>query len=292
MSVMSAATIQESPRKKSGAKNLRKSSSTKNKKIVELATAREARIPTPLSEDARERLITRSRVKARKLARSILRKWNARLELQEVDSIVDLSLCEAANRFDPKMGASFMTFLFYHLRGNLIRTIAASANSSLVPVYDNEVLLGSEEESRDPYRNVQVRGVNAIEIAEALCSRDQLSPDDALLKKEMLNLSREARSKLDTLAQEVLDRIYIQEEQLIDIAYSLGYSRCHISRVKKRALETLYDDLKGSLALSGSRPTFDDEEEGRGKHSRKIHRRRPRSKSAGKAKRHLSVVKR
>src|SRR5690349_3051107 len=96
----------------------------KNGKILPSTTkAVEPQIRT-LSDLEREDLITSSRLKARKLGRSILRKWNARLDLQEVDSIVDLSLCEAAARFDPSVGASFLTFLFYHLRGNLIRAIS------------------------------------------------------------------------------------------------------------------------------------------------------------------------
>src|SRR5690348_15064745 len=72
---------------------------------------------------SKEELVLRYRMKARKLARSILRKWHSRLDLQEVDSIVDLSLCEAVARYNPAKGASFMTFLFYHLRGNLIRAV-------------------------------------------------------------------------------------------------------------------------------------------------------------------------
>jgi len=50
-----------------------------------------------------------------------------------VDSIVDLSLCEAVKRFDPLKGASFMTFLFYHLKGNLVRAVAAAATSTAIP---------------------------------------------------------------------------------------------------------------------------------------------------------------
>lgn len=235
-----------------------------------------------LTEFEKEDLITQSRLKARKLARSILRKWNARLDLQEVDSIVDLSLCEAAHRFDPSVGASFMTFLFYHLRGNLIRSITASANSNVLPALDAE--MGSYDDEGSDTGRSSYKSTNAAEIAEALNGQDSELPDEALIQKEMLDLSRGARGKLDDLAREVLDRIYLQEEQLIDIACSLGYSRCHISRVKKRALETLFDELKTSLSIEGSRPSFD-EEEGqqaplRTSDRKKIHRRRPRSKTA------------
>lgn len=246
----------------------------------EEATVRTSRTPAlrMLSEDARARLILRSRLKARKLARSILRKWNARLDLNEVDSIVDLSLCEAAARFSPDMGASFMTFLYYHLRGNLIRTISASAQSNLVPLLDPEIMSVEEENEL----RCMFKGANAVDIAEALTGSEAIRPDDALIKREMMTLSQGAKAKLDTLAKQVLDRVFVEEEQLIDIANSLGYSRCHISRVKRRALETIYDDMSGSLDLEAhERPQFDDDTVSpRLKSRREIHRRKPRSKAA------------
>ena len=224
-----------------------------------------------LSEEAKEKVIIRSRSKARKLAKSILRRWNARLDLNEIDSIVDLSLCEAAARFSPDMGASFMTFLFYHLRGNLIRTISSAANSNLVPfAFDGE---GDED---------MMHGLSqSFEIADALTGSEVQKPDEILIKNEALQLSITARDKLDTLAKEVLERIFVQEEQLIDIAYDLGYSRCHISRVKRRALEHMYDHLSPDLGLDPSqRPNFDDDHrEGRAKAKKDIHRRKPRSQA-------------
>ena len=243
-----------------------------------------------LSEEAKGRIIVSSRGKARKLARSILRRWNARLDLNEVDSIVDLSLCEAASRFSPDMGASFMTFLFYHLRGNLIRTISTAANTNSVPLMDGE-FLGDED---------FVGGVQSYEIANAITGSEVAKPDEILMKHEMLSLSVNARDKLDTLAKEVLERVFVKEEQLIDIAYDLGYSRCHISRVKRRALEHMYEHLSPELALDpNKKPSFSDDEDsprgpgrssiasrlqksnstGRAKAKKDIHRRKPRSQA-------------
>ena len=148
-----------------------------------------------LSEEAKARVIISSRGKARKLARSILRRWNARLDLNEVDSIVDLSLCEAAARFSPDMGASFMTFLFYHLRGNLIRTISTAANSNVVPLMDGEYT--SDEDF--------IGGAaHSYEIANAITGSEVAKPDEILIKQEMLSLSISARDKLDSLAKDLM----------------------------------------------------------------------------------------
>lgn len=226
------------------------------KKVVQLFTARISPRTKSLSEAAREALVIEYRLKARKLARSILRKWHARLDLEEVDSVVDLSLCEAVRRFDPRKGASFMTFLFYHLRGNLIRVVTAAAMANMVPMGSAEALEGNDAQRGDRQRGVTYRGANAIEVAEALCNYDCSLPDEILFKKELVGLSQEACSRLDNLEREVIQRIYIEGQQLMDIAKVLGYSRCHISRVKKKALETLQRDLASTMIS----PELNDEE--------------------------------
>jgi RNA polymerase sigma factor (sigma-70 family) len=247
--------------------------------VINFLYERSQRRRPVLSKRERERLVLEFRLKARKLARSILRKWHARLDLEEIDSVVDLSLCEAVRRFNPNMGASFMTFLFYHLRGNLIRSVAVAASASTVPgVAEAAARLKSPETAAGPMPRV----VNAIEVAEALCNHDYMLPDEIVFKKELADLSEDACSKLDQLEREVIDRIYIKGQQLMDVAHSLGYSRCHISRVKKRALETLYEELTCCLDRNGRVVERDDD----GKlmrhelSRREIHRRKPRSKKA------------
>lgn len=243
------------------------------RKVINLFEGRRARRSPGLSEEARSELVLTYRIKARKLARSILRKWHARLDLQEVDSIVDLSLCEAVRRYNPSKGASFMTFLFYHMRGNLIRAVTTAATANTIPTGEGD---GRHAESTATSNAVSARGINAMEVAEALSSQEYVSPDESLLKKQMATISEAACMKLDPLEREVIMRIYMNEEQLMDIAHSLGYSRCHISRVKKKALETLHQELAPTFGVEGQKPDFSaDDSIGE---RRKIHRRRPRAK--------------
>jgi RNA polymerase sigma factor (sigma-70 family) len=257
----------------------------KSDKIVELAVVAQEKkgATTPAQQEA---LIIKYRLKARKLGRSILRRWHARMELEEVDSIVDLSLCEAVKRFNPFKGASFMTFLYYHLKGNLVRAVATAAASHSIPVFQVEP--GEiERAEREHFVGHQLRGLNSAEVAEALTSQDAPLPDEVLWRKELHDKSTAACEKLDALEKEIIKRIFIQEQQIMDIASSLGYSRCHISRVKKKALETLHGELRGAMNNEdlGQMPTFEDEEEQddvqlRLVDRRPIHRRRPRSKVA------------
>jgi RNA polymerase sigma factor for flagellar operon FliA len=245
-------------------------------KVIEVKSPREKGAPTEAQQEA---LIIKYRTKARKLGRSILRRWHARLDIEEVDSLVDLSLCEAVRRFNPRKGASFMTFLYYHLKGNLVRAVATAANSHSVPVYN----LAEGETSKDG-SEYQFRPLSANEVAEALTNNESISPDEALWKKELQSKSVKACEKLDALERDIIERIYTNEEQIMDIASELGYSRCHISRVKKRALETLHGELAGLLGADAvpGKPVFEDEGvspvERQIPDRRMIHRRRPRSK--------------
>jgi RNA polymerase sigma factor (sigma-70 family) len=282
MTVSQAETTKGKGKSAAVAARAAKLAAKRSAKVVKLSEARKAKAtpPTPLQQEA---LIVKYRLKARKLGRSILRRWHARMDLDEVDSIVDLSLCEAVKRFDPAKGASFMTFLFYHLKGNLVRAVTTAAAANSIPVFnadENEVQVGEP----DHLFGHQFRAMNSAEVAEAVVSQDAPLPDEMLWRKELHGKSSIACEKLDPLEREIIKRIFLQEQQIMDIAATLGYSRCHISRVKKKALETLYNELSGSMNDTdlGKKPSFDDEGEedvklklvGR----RPVHRRRPRSK--------------
>ena len=259
-----------------------KSAAKKSAKVIKLSDARKAKAapPTPYQQEA---LIVKYRLKARKLGRSILRRWHARMDLDEVDSIVDLSLCEAVKRFDPAKGASFMTFLFYHLKGNLVRAVTTAAASNTIPVFNSDETEPQVGEPEHLFGH-QFRAMNSAEVADAVVSQDAPLPDEMLWRKELHSQSTLACDKLDPLEREIIKRIFLQEQQIMDIAATLGYSRCHISRVKKKALETLYNELSGQMndIDLGKKPSFDDvgEEEVKLKivGRRPIHRRRPRSK--------------
>lgn len=258
--------------------------SKKLARVIELSsvTKKEKKDARP-TEAQQEALILKYRLKARKLGRSILRRWHSRMDLDEVDSIVDLSLCEAVKRFDASKGASFMTFLFYHLKGNLVRAVANAATSTAIPIYNQDEYPATTGEA-EHFIGHQFRAMNSSEVAEAVTSQDVPLPDEMLWKKELTNASSEACEKLDPLEREIIKRIFLHEQQIMDIAVALGYSRCHISRVKKKALETLHTELRSSMSHVdlGKTPSFDDEDEAPKLRAvrRPIHRRRPRSKAS------------
>jgi len=191
-----------------------------------------------LNGKERKTMILEYRVKARKLAYSLLKKWHCRIDQEELVSVVDLSLCEAVSRFDPERKTDFITFLFYHLKGNLIRSISTSARGGVL-----SLLEANGNEDSTSVLGGDLNQVEALDAVEALNGRERETPDSCLLKKELITISRAACQKLGTLEREIIERIYLQGEQLQDVAEGLGYSRCHVSRIKKKALS----DLKNSI---------------------------------------------
>ena len=192
-------------------------------------------------------LILEHRENGRKLARSILRKWRVRMPAEEIDSIVDLALCEAAARFDATKGASFMTFLFYHLRGHLVRGVSKAAQSSNIFLAFAQGM-GLEQED---WKHISGDVIWSYLPDNVLGQRESKTPESVVLRKEKIDKCREAVSSLDALEREVISRSFGTEQPLVDIAKTLGYSRCHVSRVKKAALERLEGMLEHTRAGDG-----------------------------------------
>jgi hypothetical protein len=178
-----------------------------------------------------------------------------------------------------------MTFLFYHLKGNLVRAISTAAHASAIPALNIEDLgheLGGESQH---FLGHQFRALNASEVADALVSEDVPMPDEVLWRKQLQDKSAVACDKLDVLEREIIKRIFLQEHQIMDIADSLGYSRCHISRVKKKALRALQSELQqiAQLLDVGAKGSAVDElleEEAPVLGRKMVFRRRPRSKAS------------
>ncbi len=216
----------------------RENAATRSKLATKkVAAKKEVKVAKPRSrEDQISNLILTHRENGRKLARSILRKWRVRMPAEEIDSIVDLGLCEAARRFSDDRGASFMTFFFYHLRGHLVRAVARATHTS------STFINISRENGKDGVEWVAAGAEGAwalIPDSMPLGHRESDTPEHLVLRRERIERCQTACSKLDVLEREILDRSFATEQPLVDIAKSLGYSRCHISRVKKSALDRM-----------------------------------------------------
>lgn len=211
------------------AKSSRKKLGLKSKKALKQAIKKAPF--KKLSPAETSSLITEHMDSAKRLAWSFLNRWRIRIEEDEVLSITGASLCEAANRFNKKLGVSFRTFFFYYLRGMLLKEIARRINDQRVSlsIDTSEATYRNENSNVSPWPYVFVEH----ETPEAIVEREEVS-----------SICRRATSSLDTLEQDVIRRFFVDEQSVVDIARDLGYCRCHISRVKSRALATLASELE------------------------------------------------
>lgn len=178
-----------------------------------------------------EEIILEHREHGKRLAWSFLNHWRIRMKHDDVISVVGAALCEAANRFDEEKGVSFKTFLFYHLRGMLLKEISRLiAEQRMLQGLDHGVIADG--------------GHGEISVHHGLSLVETNNPERIIERRESARVCWEACSHLDTLEREVLIRHYVNDESLVDIASDLNYCRCHISRVKSRALAKLSKVLK------------------------------------------------
>lgn len=177
-------------------------------------------------------LVLTHREVGRKISKSILRKWRAHMPEDELNSLVDLALCEAAIRYKSEMGTQFVTFLFYHLRGHLIKTISKAKKESEFKMAFN----GSNEgEGSEYFTQEAVNGYFLEKEEKALKN----NPEKTAILNQEIRICKEAQEKLGHLDAEIIRRCFLNGEQVIDVAKSLELSRHYVSRIKTRALKKL-----------------------------------------------------
>ena len=164
---------------------------------------------------------------AARLAWSMLKRWRVALNPDEVKSAIGLALVEAAVRFDENKGANFKTFFFYHLRGVLLKEISSLIQEQrLLKQIPSEVMDHNHINEKLPYQLIENK-----------------TPEDILSKRQYSKKVWQMCEQLDDLEREVIVRHFIHDEPLKHIAESLGYCRCHISRVKSKALKVISKTL-------------------------------------------------
>ena len=206
------------------------------KELLNQAKEAENSTGSLLSKAEVEKLVLEHFENAEKIARKLLRSWQVQLNVDEIRSVVGLALSEAASRFDPSKNVAFITFLFYHLRGILIKEIARLAKHS------------HEAGKLDFCENISERNIPAKPAPEADIFPDN-NPEQVLYRDQLEVFFKEACKSLDDLEKEVVYRHLIEDQQLNIVAGELGYSRFYISRVKKRAVAKLQEALLENTLL-------------------------------------------
>jgi len=170
--------------------------------------------------------------KSLKVAKSMLRRWNVVLPPDELKSLVNLSIAEVLPKFDASKGTSIITFLYYHLKGALIKHIQETVSQQ------------SEQLSEEAYLEFQ-----AFENHTSEVSFVSESPEEEIINKQLTKIYDEALGTLSDLERELI-RLNLEEGiKVQQIAKQLGFSRSYLSRLKSQALYRLCSELTKRTGL-------------------------------------------
>lgn len=181
---------------------------------------------SPITQKSQE-LVVRHRESGRKIAYSVIRRWRVRISADELQSAVDMALCSAARRFDSTYEASFLTYAYYSIKGELSQLITDRVHS----------------------RNQRsIDGVSDISFSSSeMLSRDR-TPEDRLLAKETSSSLYDAFEKLPDLEKRIIKEVYLEEQAMVDASSKVECSKRHMFRLRNRALERLRKRL-GAAAM-------------------------------------------
>lgn len=204
----------------------------------------------------------------RSLANTVRKQFSASLELDELVAWGQVGLFEAAERFDPRVGANFLTFAHYRIKGAIFdglrkmgvlrggdarnAYISERANAFLGNLSDREAGGGNRTGSIvDDVNDISnaVTGLamvfaTSLEGAESLQLSDESLPADQRLELEQLKRRvRAAIAQLPEKERKLLEGYYFQGKTLEEAGAGIGQSKSWASRLHARAVERLKEIL-------------------------------------------------
>lgn len=195
----------------------------------------------------------------------------------DFDDLVEygmIGLLEAADRYDPKHGANFMTFAYYRIRGAIydgLRGMGWMSRSEYARArfeeraneYLAEVAQAEEAGTEIPENPFEmavqdlaaaVQGLAAVYLTsldgtDGLQLEDEKSPgqEDALGLSEARVLVRDTIKKLNEQERQLLEMYYYKEMSLQEVGEKLGLSKSWTSRLHARVIEKLHRMLADEL---------------------------------------------
>jgi RNA polymerase sigma factor for flagellar operon FliA len=194
----------------------------------------------------------------RSLASQVRKQFNAQYEMDELMAWGQVGLLEAAERFDARVGANFLTFAHYRIKGAIFDGLrkmgvlkggaAASerANSYLTNLSDRDGgAAGGSVDDQVRELSSAVSGLAMVfatsaESTEGLQLSDgQMPADERLQIEQMRRRVRGAIEKLPEKERKLLQGYYFQNKTLEEAGADIGQSKSWASRLHARAVERL-----------------------------------------------------
>lgn len=210
----------------------------------------------PLGE-SKPQILEKYGAYVRSLAAQVRKQFNGQFDMDELVAWGQVGLLEAADRFDAKVGANFLTFAHYRIKGAIydgLRKMGAlkgagaaadRANSYLGNLSDRSGGGGAKLEDDVREVSTAVSGLamvfaTSLEGTEGLQLSDEALPADERLQLEQLKKRvRAAIEKLPEKERKLLEGYYFQSKTLEEAGAEIGQSKSWASRLHARAVESL-----------------------------------------------------
>lgn len=205
----------------------------------------------------------------RSLAATVRKQFNAQLELEELIAYGQIGLLEAADRFDARMGANFLTFAHYRIKGAIfdgLRKMGILKGSDARLSFNSErasAYLGNLSDRDVGGRGGRVED-DVREISDAVTGlamvfatgleggggegaqiADESLPPDQRIEIEQLRVRvKAAIEKLPEKERKLLQGYYFQGKTLEEAGAEIGQSKSWASRLHARAIERLKELLE------------------------------------------------
>jgi RNA polymerase sigma factor for flagellar operon FliA len=217
--------------------------------------------------ETRQEVLTKYGPYVRSLAAQVRKQFNSALEMDELVSYGQVGLLEAAERFDPKVGANFLTFAHYRIKGAIfdglrkmgvlkgaearVAGAAERGNAYMGNLSDRDHGSNRGSDATDDVREISsaVSGLamvfaTSLEGTEGLqLSDEQLPADERLELEQMKSRVRPAIEKLPDKERKLLQGYYFQAKTLEEAGAEIGQSKSWASRLHARAVERLKEIL-------------------------------------------------
>jgi RNA polymerase sigma factor for flagellar operon FliA len=216
----------------------------------------------------------------RSIAAKIKKTLAKNIEFDDLVSYGMTGLLEAADRYDPKYGANFMTFSYYRIRGAIYDGLRGMgwvsrseyqkirfeerataylenvANRNLGSTADHKNVEDNIEELADQVSQLVTIYVTSLEGLQDLQVEDTgMKPlDERFGDVQMKEHVRDALMKLPEAERKLLTLYYFKEMSLQEVGNELGLSKSWTSRRHAQAIEKLSRILQDILKESAPTP--------------------------------------
>lgn len=210
--------------------------------------------------EERDALITDHLRLCSRAARKFARRTVERVDLEQVAAV---GLIKAADRFNPERGVPFAAYAWKLILGELMHYVRDDERVLRAPRRLREaerlwnaterelwVTLNREPTDREIANRLGLSERERVEIGGyrlygAAVSLESLKPHDQRLLSYTIDQQDErlmleaGLSRLSQLERTVLHEIYERDTPIVEVAKRLGYSRRHITRLHRAALQKL-----------------------------------------------------